>query len=329
MATVSKHSADGAVIRVDATERDSDVAVSVGGGEAWISEEQLPHLFDKFYRIDDAEGKGLVGETGLGLAICKGIVEAHGGRVWAESDGPGSGVHLVFTVPIAVPGERQDDVSRPFDAHVQGAAERPTVLAVDRDLMMLRYLRDALSERGYVALVTDDLEEAEHLLGVEKPGLVLLDAVMLRNNGFGIMKRVFEDTDAQVLLLFEVGEMEQGIEPAFEMGASDYIVKPFSTEALMARVRVGLRRGAALARERTAESYVVGDLVVRRGERAVVAAGRRVQLTATEHRLLLELAANAGQVLTHHELVKRVWGERAEGDTELAEDIREVSSAEA
>ena len=101
------------------------------------------------------------------------------------------------------------------------------------------------------------------------------------------------------------------------MGASDYIVKPFSTEALMARVRVGLRRWAALARDRMAESYVVGDLVVHRGERAVMVAGRRVQLTATEHRLLLELAANAERALTHHELVRKVWGERQEGDTEL------------
>ena len=316
-ATVSRHSADGAVIKVDAMERDSHVAISIGNGEAWISEEQLPHLFDKFYRIDDADGKGLVGETGLGLAICKGIVEAHGGRVWAESDGPENGVQFLFTVPILAVGDRQDDVSQSFGAQAQGTVEHPTVLAVDRDLMMLRYLRNALSEWGYVALVTDDPEEAEHLLEVEKPSLVLLDMMMLRNTGFGLIKRVVHDTDAQMLLLFEGGEMEQGIETAFEMGASDYIVKPFSTEALMARVRVGLRRWAALARDRMAESYVVGDLVVHRGERAVMVAGRRVQLTATEHRLLLELAANAGRVLTHHELVRKVWGERHEGDTEL------------
>ena len=168
-----------------------------------------------------------------------------------------------------------------------------------------------------MALVTDDPEEAAHLLEVEKPALVLLDTAMLRDNGFELMKRVFAETDAQVLLLTEGVEMEQGIETAFKMGASDYIVKPFSTEALMARVRVGLRRRAALARDRMTESYVVGDLVVHRGERAVMVADRRVQLTATEHRLLLELAANAGRVLTHHELVKKVWGERQEGDTEL------------
>ena len=147
-ATVSRHSADGAAIRVDAIEGDSHVVVSVGNGEAWISEEQLPHLFDKFYRIDDADGRGLVGETGLGLAICKGIVEAHGGRVWAESDGPETGVRFLFTVPIAAVGDRQDDVSHPFGAQAQGTAERPTVLAADRDLMMLRYLRNALSEVG-------------------------------------------------------------------------------------------------------------------------------------------------------------------------------------
>ena len=316
-ATVSRHSADGAVIRVDAAERDSHVAVSVGSREAWIPEEQLPHLFDKFYRIDDADGKAPVGETGLGLAICKGIVEAHGGRVWAETDGPGNGVRFLFTVPVAAAGDRPDDVPPPSGAEAQGTAERPTVLAVDGDPVMLRYLRNALSGWGYVALATDDPEEAERLLEVEKPALVLLDAGMLRNSGFGLTKRVFEETGSQVLLLFEGVEMEQGIEAAFEIGASDYIVKPFSAEGLMARVRVGLRRSAASARDRMAESHVVGDLAVLRGERAAMLGGRRVRLTGTEHRLLLELAANAGRVLTHHELVKKVWGEGHEGDTEL------------
>ena len=317
LATVSRHSADGAVIRVDAVERDSHIAVSVESGEAWIPEERLPHLFDKFYRIDDADGRRLVGETGLGLAICKGIVEAHGGRAWAETGGPGEGVRLLFTVPVAAAVDRRDGVSRPSGAGAQGNGERPAVLAVDRDPAVLRYLRSALSEWGYVALVTDDPEEAERLIEVERPGVVLLDTVVLRDGGFGLVERAFEEAGAQVLLLAGGGRMEQSLETAFEMGASDYIVKPISAEALMARVRVGLRRGAALARDREVESHVVGDLVVHRVERAVTVAGRRVRLTATEHRLLMELAANAGRVLTHQELVRRVWGEGHEGDTEL------------
>ena len=96
LSNAAKHSSASSVIRISAVRQDVHVAVSVADEGRGIPSERLPYLFRKFSRMD-AEDQG--GDTGLGLAICKGIVEAHGGRIWAESDGPGHGARFTFTLP--------------------------------------------------------------------------------------------------------------------------------------------------------------------------------------------------------------------------------------
>ena len=145
-----------------------DVAVSVADEGRGIPSDRLPHLFRKFSRFE-AEGEG--GDTGLGLVICKGIVETHGGRICAESDGLGMGERFTFTIPEV---EAAGSGPRSFSnrSSRRGAGERVRVLAVDDDPQALRYIRDALSRAGYAPVVTGDPEEAE------KPGLVILDLML-------------------------------------------------------------------------------------------------------------------------------------------------------
>ena len=101
---------------------------------------------------------------------------------------------------------------------------------------------------------------------------------------------------------------------AFEAGAADYIVKPFSSTELVARVKAALRRSLGPYQAEPSEPFVLGDLTIDYAERLVTVDGREVQLTATEHRLLVELSVNAGRVLTHDQLMRRVWGPKKPSD---------------
>ena len=101
---------------------------------------------------------------------------------------------------------------------------------------------------------------------------------------------------------------------AFEMGAADYIVKPFSPTELVARVRGAMRRRIALSSPEPEEPFVLGDLTIDYAERRVSLAGRRVHLTPTEHELLVELSVNSGRVLTFDVLLERVWSPGHSGD---------------
>ena len=184
------------------------------------------------------------------------------------------------------------------------------MLAVDDDPNDLRYVRDALVQAGYAPVVAGDAREALTLMEEERPDLALLDLMLPGTNGIELMKSIVNVADVPVIFLSAYGGDEL-VARAFEMGAVDYVVKPFSPTELAARIKAALRKRVA---DEPAEPYVVGDLVIDFAERQVTLAGRPVQLTATEYGLLAELAANGGRVLTHQQLLDRVWGEKSSGD---------------
>ena len=142
--------------------------------------ELLPRLFRKFSRIGAGNRRSDVAGSGLGLAICRGIVEAHGGRIWAESDGPGRAARFTFTMPAA-DGEGIGGAAIPAVASVgsrRAARDKLRILAVDDDPQALRYVRDALTKAGYVPIVTGDPQDVPRLMEEEKPHLVLLDVML-------------------------------------------------------------------------------------------------------------------------------------------------------
>ena len=318
LSNASKHSPVQSAIRVSASVEDVYVAISVSDEGRGVSSEHLPHLFRKYSRIDTENlGRHLAGE-GLGLAICRGIVEAHGGRIRAESDGQGLGTRFTFTVPAvdeASNGSAADPDPLPADSE-RAPRGRARILAVDDEPQILRLVRNTLSDAGYTPIVTGDPDEVLHLIEQEKPHLVLLDMVLPGTDGIELMKRIPEITDAPVIFLAGQGG-DQIVARAFEAGADDYMVKPFSPTELAARIEAVLRRRAASDRTRAREPYVLGDLTVNYAERRVTVAGRPVRLTATEYKLLFELSINAGRVLTHDQLLGRVWGRDYSGDSPL------------
>ena len=316
LSNAAKHSSESSVITVTVVREDFHVAVSVADEGRGIPSERLPYLFRKFTRTDgDDLGSGVAG-SGLGLAICKGIVEAHGGRIWAESEGPGMGARFTFTIPTVEEAGSGTAIGLPplstsaARRAVAEAGEGARVLAVDDDPQALRYVRDALLKSGYTPVVTGDPEEALRLVGEEKPDLVLLDLMLPGTDGIELMKDILGAGDVPVIFLSAYGRDEL-IARAFDMGAVDYVVKPFSPTELAARIRAALRRRAA---SEPSEPYVLGDLTIDYAERSVTLAGRPLPLIAMEYRLLAELSANAGRVLTHEHLLERVWGEKSSGD---------------
>ena len=278
-----------------------------------IPAERLPRLFRKFSR---SEGEEEGGDTGLGLAICKGVVEAHGGRIWAESEGAGLGSRFSFTIPAAaaaMPAPAQPSSQR---RRRQEMREQPRVLVGDDDPHMLRYVRDALSKSGYTSIVTGDPEEALRLMEEERPHLALLDLVLPGSDGIELMENILATAGVPVIILSVYGE-EGSIAKAFERGADDYVVKPFSPTELAARVGAALRRRATPERDLPAAPYVLGDLTVNYVERRVTVAGQAVRLSVTEYDVLVGLSLSAGMVVTHEQQLQRVWGPGNSGDAGL------------
>ena len=310
----SRHSPEASLITVTASVDGEYVAVSVADLGSGVSAERLPHLFKKFSRTDGGgEGWHMEGES-LSLAICKGIVEAHGGRIWAESEGPGLGARFTLTIPT-VPDDWATGSGSVSTDSGRTARRQRRILVADNEPQMLRHVRNTLREAGYTPVAADSPDEVERLVKLEKPHLVLLGAAASGPEGLALMKRLVEVDGVPVIFLSGEGG-EQDVARAFEMGADDYMVKPFSPTELVARIEAVLRRQAAPNRANDREPYQLGDLTIEYAERRVVVAGRPVRLTATEYQLLFELSTNAGRVLTQGHLLSRIWGPEYSGDSQ-------------
>ena len=271
LSNAAHHSNELSPIRVAAVRDGVHVAFSVADDGVGVPAERLPHLFRKFSRLDGEERGREIAGSGLGLAICKGIVEAHRGRIRAESDGLGLGSRFTFTVPaveeaVILPPPRSRR-RRPK------TGERPRILCVDDDPQTLRYVRDALTKAGYAPVVTGDPEDVSRLMAEETPRLVLLDMMLPGSDGMELMKDIREVSDVPVIFL-SVNGQEEVVARAFDMGAADYVVKPFSPTELAARIRTALRKRAAPELAQPSEPYVRGDLTVDYARRRVTVAGR-------------------------------------------------------
>ena len=192
--------------------------------------------------------------------------------------------------------------------------ERERILVVDDDPQTLRHVRDALARAGYEPIVTGDPEEALSQVEANDPHLVLLDLMLPGTDGIELMGNILDMADVPVIFLSAYGQ-EETIARAFEKGADDYVVKPFSPTELVARIKAALRKREAPEWAEPSEPYVFEELTVEYAERRVTLAGRPVQLTAIEYGLLFELSANAGRVMTYDRLLRRVWGLRGSGDS--------------
>ena len=307
---VSKLSPEESTIKVTAEHEGLYVTISVFSEGGVIPPRDLPHIFKVFSRLN---GEGAARESegmDLGFAICKGIVEAHGGRIWVENN-PEAGIRATFTLPVTdVVDDSGTSAIRPqrLAQSNLAARERASIVVADGDSRVLRHARETLSSAGYTSIVTGSLEEAPSMMEANEPDLLLLGV-----EGLEIVQIERDLGQVPVVLMFED---DRNIAGVAEIGAADYIVKPFSPTELLVRVRSVLReRMDQGLDESTFRSYRSGSLEINYDDRVVLLGGRQVSLTATEYRLLVELSVNAGRVLTHDQLLRRVWGQEYAGDT--------------
>ncbi len=177
------------------------------------------------------------------------------------------------------------------------------ILLVDDDPGIMVAVKQALSTHGYQMTTATDGKEALDSFDREPPELILLDLVMPQCSGLEVCKRIREYSATPIIILSVKGS-EADIVSVLDLGADDYLVKPFRLAELIARIRAVLRRGSTMV----AAKVVCGDLEIDTEMHKVSVAGRVITLTPIEYALLAELAGNVGRVLTTRLLVQRVWG---------------------
>ncbi len=184
---------------------------------------------------------------------------------------------------------------------------RPHVLIVDDELAIIKFVRANLQAEDYEALTALDGAEALETVEMQLPDLVILDIMLPKIDGFEVCRRLREWSQMPIIMLSARGNDEDKVK-CLDLGADDYITKPFSAHELMARVRAVLRRTQAVGAVPAQPSFIGGDLKINFAARRVSSAGNEVKLTPTEYSLLQELVLNAGKVLTHIHLLNKVWG---------------------
>ncbi|OGO33847.1 MAG: DNA-binding response regulator [Chloroflexi bacterium RBG_16_57_11] len=186
--------------------------------------------------------------------------------------------------------------------------EKPRILLVDDEPRVVQLVREVLGATGFEMLAAFSGESAIELTALEQPDLVLLDIMLPGTmDGYQVAGRLREFSNVPIIMLtakVRESDMLQG----FEMGADDYITKPFSSKELLARIRAVLKRSQSERAQVAPPDIVCGDLHIDLARRRVTIGEREVYLTPTEYSLLHELAIHPNQVLVHEHLLTRVWG---------------------
>ncbi|HSE97574.1 MAG TPA: response regulator transcription factor [Blastocatellia bacterium] len=195
----------------------------------------------------------------------------------------------------------------------QAIMPRPIILVVDDEPQILRVMRASLPARGYEVRTAPGGEEALDEIRKQLPDLIILDLAMPKMSGLEVCQRVREFSSVPIIVLSAKGSEADKI-AALDLGADDYVTKPFSLDELLARVRAVLRRRPAS--EANQPVLKVGDLVIEVAERRVTVSGTEVKLTPKEFDVLKYLVRNSGKVVTHRTLLQAVWGSESSEQTE-------------
>jgi len=187
------------------------------------------------------------------------------------------------------------------------------ILVVDDDAPSVKMISFLLREEGYEVVSTDNGASALEMVEREPPDLVLLDVMMPHIDGFEVCRRIRQRMDVPILFLSAKGETADKV-TGLQLGADDYLAKPFEPAELLARVKAVLRRAETFSSEDTQSRVTVGEITLEPvSNRLIFADGRKMELTPIEFRLLYCLMRNAGRILSHDLLMNAVWGYDYEG----------------
>jgi DNA-binding response OmpR family regulator len=190
----------------------------------------------------------------------------------------------------------------------------PRVLVVDDEPETVKYVSANLRARGYDVLTAEDGRMALKVFRESVVELIILDIMMPGPDGFEVCQAIRRETDVPIIMLSARGQ-ERDVVRALNLGADDYLTKPFGVEEMLARVRAALRR-TAQSESTPRPPLILKDLEIDFAAQRVTVRGQVVQLTVTEYNLLAHLAVNAGRVLGHRALLQSVWGPEYGSETE-------------
>ena len=254
----------------------------------------LERIFDKFYRVQ--KGDHVRAGTGLGLAISRGFVEAMHGTIEAANRADRTGA--AFTIRLPVPATMQPA------GHRRMTAAPLKVLVVDDEPPIRKLLRMGLSTQGYEILEAANGKTALELLE-QKPDLVILDLGLPDIQGHELLRTMRARNEAVPIVVLSSRGDEAGKVQALDLGADDYVTKPFGLDELLARMRAALRHQLQVHGERPI--FRAGDLSVDLVRRIVKVRDKEVKLSPKEYDLLRVLVQHAGKVLTHKFLLGELW----------------------
>ncbi|MBI2942489.1 MAG: response regulator transcription factor [Chloroflexi bacterium] len=189
------------------------------------------------------------------------------------------------------------------------------ILVVDDEPRILRLVRSNLEPAGYRVLTAADGPGAINEAEMHEPDLVLLDIMMPKMDGFEVCRRLREFSTVPIIILTARGAEHEKVR-GFELGADDYLTKPFGVPELMARIKAVLRRAKVPLAPKMDPVFSAGDFTMNFAQRRIVVHGKEIKLSPTEYKLLHELVTNAGRVVLHQDLLAKVWGREYRDETE-------------
>ena len=188
------------------------------------------------------------------------------------------------------------------------------ILLVDDDKTLLRLMREALTKADYEVVTASNGIDGLQELYAKQADLVMLDVMMPRMDGWETAARIRQVSRVPIIMLTAKDEESDKLK-GFEAGVDDYVTKPFSFAEIVARVGAVLSRARQTPPDHKPKRYASGDLVIDTDARRVTKSGQVIELTPTEYRLLATLAENGGRVLSHEQLLNKVWGYEYGEDT--------------
>jgi two-component system response regulator VicR len=294
----------GGNVKLKARQKNSTIVVEVQDTGRGISKEDQKFLFQPYHRLQMDYSKGL----GVGLALCKMLVELQNGRIWVKSS-PGKGSTFGFSLPL-------ETAEKPA-VETYAGAKLWKVLIIEDDETIVSLIQLAFQMRWPEAqLISASLgDEGLDLVEEEKPDLVILDLGLPDMDGYEVLKQIRLFSSVPIVILTVRGD-EDDIIRGLELGADDYIVKPFRQMELLSRLKVQLRRQISPDQDDQEAPVVCGPLRLDPSTFQLKYGGKEISFTLIEGHIMYHLMKNAGHVVTHSKLAEAVWGEDNPGATD-------------